>query len=42
MKPEDKTVLESRMLKASRVLPVSAIQKETEDILAILRNLHKN
>ena len=42
MKPDQKHILESKMLKASRVLPVSAIQKEAEDILTILRNLHKN
>jgi hypothetical protein len=41
MKPESKDVFESKMLKASRILPVSEIKKETEDILAILRNLHK-
>ena len=41
MKPEDKGLLESKMLRASRNLPVDAIKKETEDILAVLRNLHK-
>ena len=41
LKPEPKAVLESKMLRASRTLPVSEIKKETEDILAVLRNLYK-
>jgi len=41
MKPVPKELLQSKMLRASRDLPVSQIQKETEDILAVLRNLHK-
>lgn len=41
LKPEPKEVFQSKMLRASRELPVSQIQKETEDILAVLRNLHK-
>ena len=41
LKPEPKSVLESKMLRASRTLPVSEIKKETEDILAVLRNLYK-
>ena len=41
MKPEPKGLLESKMLRGSRVATVDQIKKETEDILAVLRNLHK-
>ena len=41
MKPEPKEIFESKMLRASRELPVSEIKKETEDILAVLRSLNK-
>lgn len=40
MKPEPKALLESRMLKASRVASNESIKAEAEDILSILRNLH--
>ena len=41
MKPEPKGLLESKLLKGSRNPTTEEIRKETEDILAVLRNLHK-
>ena len=41
MKPEPKAAFESKMLRASKILTEERIKNETEDILAILRNLHK-
>ena len=41
MKPEPKGLLESKMLRGSRVATVDEVKKETEDILAVLRNLYK-
>ena len=42
MKDEPKGLLQSKMLRASQVVTAEQIKKETEDILAVLRNLHKN
>ena len=41
MKPEPKALLESKMLRASQNVGVEQIKRETEDILAVLRNLYK-
>jgi len=41
MKPEPKAMFESKLLRASQNLTAEQIKKETEDILAVLRNLHK-
>ena len=41
MKPEPKAMFESKLLRGSQNLTVDQIKKETEDILAVLRNLHK-
>ena len=38
---DNKQTFESKMLKASKIQTVDSIRKETEDILAVLRNLHK-
>lgn len=41
MKPEPKAMFESKLLRGSQAVTVDQIKKETEDILAVLRNLHK-
>jgi hypothetical protein len=41
LKPEPKGRLESKLIKASMMNSEEAIKKETEDILAVLRKLHK-
>ena len=41
MKPEPKAMFESKLLRGSQNLTTEQIKKETEDILAVLRNLHK-